>query len=382
MEHEDDIQPLSLPNDPPIDSGMYVQQTDGGVGGSGGIIPAARQGASIGPQDAHGFLHDLDTGKIQSHRARNASETPVTVLDHGDHITLYVAAEAAAGQPYQVGRVVYSGAGTPNESTAGGARLEHLKAAPSTLAGSPPEVLAIDEWATGTAYAVGDMVENDGSYYECAAAHTSSASDEPPDAEYWYARTLLENVRVIGPAGRHHGYRVGDPIVVFTADSNYFALPARTAFHGVIESNGPGSESDFSDERYWVREQDATVAYSTNSYTYTIADRTRTDDSGSSGIPGRWVQVYNLAEAEGGTHNLPTDGSREVTVTMHNDPDSGEPYYLIDATPTVEVTVMTDFRWDTSSHKFQKKTRTLLVADDGTESGWTDVQDATECDDT
>jgi hypothetical protein len=44
-------------------------------------------------------------------------------------------------------------------------------------------------WATATGYSVADQVWGDGSPdangYECIKAHTSSASDEPPNAEYW-----------------------------------------------------------------------------------------------------------------------------------------------------------------------------------------------------
>jgi hypothetical protein len=38
-----------------------------------------------------------------------------------------------------------------------------------------------------------------------------------------------------------------------------------------------------------------------------------------------------------------------------------------------QITVVTDVQYDTSSHKLQKKTRTIRAIDVGTESGWTDI---------
>ena len=43
-----------------------------------------------------------------------------------------------------------------------------------------------DDYAFGVAYAVGDtVVASDGTYYECASAHTSSGANLPPNATYW-----------------------------------------------------------------------------------------------------------------------------------------------------------------------------------------------------
>lgn len=43
------------------------------------------------------------------------------------------------------------------------------------------------------------------------------------------------------------------------------------------------------------------------------------------------------------------------------------------------VTVQTDYRIDTATKKFQKKTRSVLVLEAGTESDWTDVHTGTDC---
>ena len=51
-----------------------------------------------------------------------------------------------------------------------------------------PTISPHGEWAVSTAYAVGDKVVHDFAFYECAQAHTSSASSEPgteSGADYW-----------------------------------------------------------------------------------------------------------------------------------------------------------------------------------------------------
>lgn len=40
-------------------------------------------------------------------------------------------------------------------------------------------------WASGTAYAAGDLVSNDGNYYRCSTAHTSAAATEPGTGADW-----------------------------------------------------------------------------------------------------------------------------------------------------------------------------------------------------
>ena len=45
-----------------------------------------------------------------------------------------------------------------------------------------------------------------------------------------------------------------------------------------------------------------------------------------------------------------------------------------------QITVVTDWRYDSSSHKIQVKTRDVRVLDAGAESGWTDKATAAECD--
>jgi len=40
-------------------------------------------------------------------------------------------------------------------------------------------------WTTATVYAVNDLVGRNGLWYRCLAAHTASASNQPPNLNYW-----------------------------------------------------------------------------------------------------------------------------------------------------------------------------------------------------
>lgn len=48
------------------------------------------------------------------------------------------------------------------------------------------DVTSADGWGVDEEYAVGDVVENGGTFYYCILAHTSTAPDEPPFPTYWY----------------------------------------------------------------------------------------------------------------------------------------------------------------------------------------------------
>lgn len=55
---------------------------------------------------------------------------------------------------------------------------------------------------------------------------------------------------------------------------------------------------------------------------------------------------------------------------------SGDPYTV---TPSTTVTVVTDVQYDSTTHKLQKKTRTVTITAAGAESGWTDWHTAVAC---
>ncbi len=58
----------------------------------------------------------------------------------------------------------------------------------STISGGSALIIdhrAPDAWDSGTAYVIGDTVENDGLYYTCKADHTNH---EPPNGTYWSTR--------------------------------------------------------------------------------------------------------------------------------------------------------------------------------------------------
>lgn len=64
--------------------------------------------------------------------------------------------------------------------------------------------------------------------------------------------------------------------------------------------------------------------------------------------------------------------SENDTIVVFEDVDSN--YYLISPSLLIltgeEIEVVTDLQYNSSSHAFQKKTRTVSVLDGGTESGW------------
>lgn len=114
-----------------------------------------------------------------------------------------------------------------------------------------------------------------------------------------------------------HGWRIGDKVWVQRRGAYMFCWDHRESFLGKIVATGPDAEGDFTDERYWVEEQQVTAAWSTNSASYTYATR--------SGSP-RTVPTVHLDEIVAGSHALAA--GTYVIVTMQKDPDSDEPVYV------------------------------------------------------
>lgn len=131
-------------------------------------------------------------------------------------------------------------------------------------------------------------------------------------------------VLTLGPTDVQHGYRCGDQVWVQRKGLYFFASPVRDSFLAKVQTgaaSGPDAEGDFTDARYWVKEQVATVSYADNTWTYTLANRTQTDPSGSGGRYGRWVCAVNLAEPTG-SHMLAAD----TVVMVHISRDPATPF--------------------------------------------------------
>lgn len=133
-------------------------------------------------------------------------------------------------------------------------------------------------------------------------------------------------VRPICPAGVHHGYRVGDTMLV-TRRGRYMACePAAQQFVGEITQTSPQAGGTFCN--YEVKEQDGAASY-TNGNTYTLAftDRTRAV-AGQSGYSARLIVAYNLAESAGG--NGLSVGDVVVVKMFSSAVSTREPYYIIE----------------------------------------------------
>ena len=88
------------------------------------------------------------------------------------------------------------------------------------------------------------------------------------------------------------------------------------------------------------------------------------------------VTVYVQADRSSyAMHNSTTIPTSEIVSFVL----AGDGYCYVLGRP---VLVMTDFRYDTSTHYLQKKTRDSWGPFAGTESDWVNVGDSTECDDT
>lgn len=135
-----------------------------------------------------------------------------------------------------------------------------------------------------------------------------------------------DNVLIVAPTTQAHGYRCGDKVWVQRRGAYYFVVPGREWFMAEVVAAGPDSEADFGSTSplYWLKEQDADIAYTgdTNVYSLSFADRTATDPSGSGGRYGRWVCARNLSETT--THSVATDGTVHVMVAIGRATASGD----------------------------------------------------------
>lgn len=85
-------------------------------------------------------------------------------------------------------------------------------------------------WSTGTAYAVGDRVQYNGTLYKCIQAHTSQ-TDWMPSATpaLWKTVSVDEYPEWVQPTGAHDAYNIGDKVTyngkhyVCTSNANVYA---------------------------------------------------------------------------------------------------------------------------------------------------------------
>lgn len=85
-------------------------------------------------------------------------------------------------------------------------------------------------WSTGTAYAVGDRAQYNGTLYKCVQAHTSQP-DWTPDAvpALWVKVSVDEYPEWVQPTGAHDAYNIGDKVTyngqhyVCTSNANVYA---------------------------------------------------------------------------------------------------------------------------------------------------------------
>lgn len=68
-------------------------------------------------------------------------------------------------------------------------------------------------------------------------------------------------------------------------------------FWGKIQSAGPDGEADYSDERYWVKQQYCSNASGDNTAAVSFSDKTN----------GRWVTATNICEMADGSHDIDAD---------------------------------------------------------------------------
>lgn len=144
------------------------------------------------------------------------------------------------------------------------------------------------------------------------------------------------HVWVVADPTVHHGYRVGDPILVHPRGRYYLAGPSRQQFFAKITNAGPAGEPDFDasgdlakSNHYWVKEQARTVTYNvSNAWTHTSMDdyQIQTPAQMANQLFCHWVDAINLDEAPG-SHALPVDGSMFVVVHVFASPTTGQPHY-------------------------------------------------------
>lgn len=148
------------------------------------------------------------------------------------------------------------------------------------------------------------------------------------------------HVRVVCPPMVHHGYRPGDPVIVFKRGRYFFCLPGRQFFLAKIINGGPQGEPDFDGagaaakvNHYWVKELTRTVTYDTANVWLdnVISEAVYSSAPPDMSVPGfvHWVDAINLAEPAG-SHRLAVDGSEIVIVHIFASPDTGQPWYAFE----------------------------------------------------
>ncbi len=82
---------------------------------------------------------------------------------------------------YRIGNLVNYG-GVWYRATANGS---NKTPSASTIYWTPEQTPIQHFWISGTAYVTGNMVSHNNAWYRCTSGHTSSTSNQPPNASYW-----------------------------------------------------------------------------------------------------------------------------------------------------------------------------------------------------
>ena len=130
---------------------------------------------------------------------------------------------------------------------------------------------------------------------------------------------------------KHHGYRVGDRVLVFRRGQYLFCLPTEDSFLAKIVASGPDGEGDQTGAGYWVKEQESAVTYATKN------DWTSVETEHIPAVPqempagsrtGRHVSAWNLCDDT--THELSVGDT--VLVHIFADVTTGQPMYVFERT--------------------------------------------------
>ena len=139
-------------------------------------------------------------------------------------------------------------------------------------------------------------------------------------------------------------------------------------------ADAPSGYSQYSDARYWVTLSRPDHEKNTGEQLALIADSFVRAEN-------RVITVTNILEIEDSTHNLSTG----IPVLVYRFFVSKGPipviHYVIVATPsadTAPISVVTDWRYDTASHKFQVKRRSFYLSPVSDETDWQDIHTAVD----
>ena len=128
---------------------------------------------------------------------------------------------------------------------------------------------------------------------------------------------IYDRVHVFAGQGQHHGYRIGDRIMVFPRGRYFSALPRGMKLLGALTDAGPLGEPDLEGPYYWVHLRTPVVTYH---------DPLRNDwelVGGANLINNTVVCAKNL-EFDGSHSLLPLDGTLYVEVTIYAEGDGGD----------------------------------------------------------